>query len=110
MTPEQAFEKWWQGYESDSVGGYDPYEKEVHMHQAFLQGIQYKELHQIGVLADIRKAVGDGEGKLMQEELVKKIQTLVAMTSVIHGNYITFSADDTMLIDGKSVMTEKEEA
>lgn len=68
MTPEQAFEKWWN--DQDCLQS-DP----LHI---FLAGQQYQELLQIGVLADIRKAVGDPEGRLMWEELVKRIEGLVS--------------------------------
>lgn len=73
MTPEQAFEKWWDKYEAWPEDGLD-----THVLQAFLAGHQYQETNQLMVLADIRKAVGDGEGRLTQEELVKRIEGLVS--------------------------------
>jgi hypothetical protein len=78
MTPEQAFRKWWRVYCVSPAEGYDASEKEDHMQQSFLAGQQYQETNQLMVLADIRKAVGDGEGRLTQEELVKRIEGLVS--------------------------------
>lgn len=69
MTPEQAFQKWW---------SYTPnYSAKEGAEKAFHAGIQYKELHQIGVLADIRKAIGDPTGKLMQDQLLERVKQLV---------------------------------
>lgn len=124
ITPEQAFEKWW-----DKHDGFTPLRGEFF--QAFLAGIQYQELHQISVLADIRKAVGDGEGRLSQEELVKRIEGLAndkqksldmiaQLLSAIYpskdgtcGVYawnVGLAKNFLSEMEGKSVMTEKEEA
>lgn len=73
MTPDQAFEKWWYGPESWCEDDLQSRSK-----QAFLAGQQYQETNQLMVLSDIRKAVGDGEGRLSQEELVKRIEGLVS--------------------------------
>lgn len=119
MTPEQAFEKWWRVYCISPAEGYSSSEKEEHMQQAFLAGQQYQETNQLIVLADIRKAVGDGEGRLSQEELVKRIEGLVfsereirsVMTALL-GCQIDlpfgFHAEIEQAL--KSVTTEKEEA
>jgi chromosome segregation ATPase len=77
MTPEEVFEKWWKSYVLDPEEGYEGYEKEDHMQQAFLAGIQYQEMNQINCLYEIRKAVGDPEGKLMQSELVERVKRIV---------------------------------
>jgi hypothetical protein len=61
MTPEEAFEKWWE--EGGNFGVKD----------AFLAGIQHQEMNQINCLYEIRKAVGDPEGRLMQSDLVAEI-------------------------------------
>lgn len=73
MTPEQAFEKWWDDHASR------PHLSGRHtLYAAFLAGQQYQETNQLMVLTDIRKAVGDPEGRLMWEELVKRIEGLVS--------------------------------
>jgi hypothetical protein len=109
LIPEAAFEKWWKSYALDPEEGYEGYEKEDHMRQAFLAGIQHQEMNQINCLYEIRKAVGDPEGKLMQDELVGKVRRLVSVASVSIGNPAVCKSDDAMLI-GESDMTEKEEA
>lgn len=69
MTPEQAFQQWCdERFES----------MDYTCKSAFFAGQEYQETNQLMVLADIRKAVGDGEGRLDQEELVKRIEGLVS--------------------------------
>lgn len=99
ITPEEAFEKWWSLPSPDSWG------KGVFF-DAFKAGISYTEIHQIGVLADIRKAVGDGEGKLMQEELVKRIEGLVKQVSDLQCALLRSQLVAAGLSSAASVVTE----
>jgi hypothetical protein len=81
MTPEEAFEKWLESRELF------PADKYKHWLPAFLAGAQHQEMNQINCLYEIRKALGDPEGRLMQSELIERVKELA-----------------------KSVTTEKEEA
>jgi hypothetical protein len=68
MTPEEAFQKWL--FSHGNIG------HKVTARKAFLAGIQYQEMNQINCLYEIRKAVGDPEGRLMQSDLVERVKTL----------------------------------
>lgn len=78
MTLEQAFEKWWDKVKNRCSGTADSYSPWFSHECAFIAGQQYQETNQLMALSDIRKAVGDGEGRLTQEELVKRIEELVS--------------------------------
>lgn len=45
-------------------------------------------LHLIGVLADIREAVGDPEGKLMQDELVDRVRAVAKQGAAAHADLV----------------------
>jgi hypothetical protein len=70
MTPEEAFEKWWK---SSAWDGATPTSDN---RECFLAGLQYQEMNQINCLYEIRKAVGDPEGRLMQSDLVERVKEL----------------------------------
>lgn len=80
MTPEEAFEKWWVKEYGESYGGF--YGK-TPSSKAFLAGIQYQEMNQINCLYDIRKAVGDPEGRLMQSELIERVKAIADALPVV---------------------------
>ena len=50
------------------------------------QDQQRAHLHLIGVLADIRAAVGDPEGKLMQDELVERVRYVAKSAAIAHAD------------------------
>ncbi len=138
MTPEEAFEKWW------DKGGGGVCGKDASL-SAFLAGLQYQEMNQINCLYEIRKAVGDPEGRLMQDDLIQRVKELAnpwrpIKTAPKNGDYVLIAhprywramdaywSDDfqewrrasvpaepqpthwTPLPSCKSVTTEKEEA
>lgn len=122
MTPEEAFEKFW------DKGGGGVCGKEASL-SAFLAGIQYQEMNQINCLYEIRKAVGDPEGRLMQDPLVERVKELVAALKEMEAMYthawdrvdggLTMMQSSVDRFDSacgrahellKSVTTEKEEA
>jgi hypothetical protein len=80
MTPEEAFEKWWE------KGGGGVCGKEASL-SAFLSGLQYQEMNQINCLYEIRKAVGDPEGRLMQDSLVARVKELMAALKEMEAMY-----------------------
>lgn len=58
-------------------------------YMAFLESWEACEEQGIQALADIREAVGDPEGKLMQDELVERVKGLVKEL-YDHGIYPTW--------------------
>lgn len=70
MTPEEAFEKWW-----DENWG-DFYGKEQ-IKGVYLAGARHQENQQLLCPLQIREALGDKEGKLSQDELVERVKGLV---------------------------------
>ncbi len=49
---------------------------------------QRAHLHLIGVLADIRAAVGDPEGRLMQDELVERVRAVAKAGAAANGDLV----------------------
>lgn len=101
ITPEQAFKKWW-----DSNPGACGANRTCR--GAFLAGIAYKELHQIGILADIRKAVGDGEGRLMGGELLERVKSLVKQVDDLQNTLDRAQLVVAGLSSAASVVTENQ--
>jgi hypothetical protein len=122
MNQQQAFEKWWK---QEYSGGYGKDQSK----DAFLAGLQHQEMNQINCLYEIRKAVGDPEGKLMQDDLVERVKELMAALKEMEAMYthawdrvdggLTMRKSSVERFDSacgrayellKSVTTEKEEA
>lgn len=68
MTPEEAFEKWWDE-------NWSAIDKEQ-IKDVYLAGAKLQENQQLLCLVQIREALGDKEGGLSQDELVERVKAL----------------------------------